>query len=43
MTAFQPEDEAKTGVARHDGVMIEDCSVWRVSRWGHCRGLHLSA
>lgn len=34
MTAFQPEDEAKTGVARYDGVMIEDCSVWRVSRWG---------
>ena len=34
MTAFQPKDEAKTGVARYDGVMIEDCSVWRVSRWG---------
>ena len=34
MTAFQPEDEAKTGVARYDGVLVEDCSVWRVSRWG---------
>ena len=34
MTALKPENEKVTGVARFDGVLVEDCSVWRVSRWG---------
>lgn len=34
MTAFKPDDEAKTGVARYDGVTVEDCFVKNVSRWG---------
>lgn len=27
MTAFKPNNEAKTGVARYDGVAVEDCFV----------------
>lgn len=34
MTAFKPADESKTGVARYDGVMVCDCFVKNVSRWG---------
>lgn len=34
MTAFKPDNEAKTGVARYDGVTVEDCFVKNVSRWG---------
>ncbi len=34
MTALLPEDENKTGVARYENVTIEDCFVYRVSRWG---------
>ena len=34
MTAFKPNNEAKTGVARYDGVAVEDCFVKNVSRWG---------
>lgn len=34
MTAFKPEDESKTGVARYDGVTVEGCFVKNVSRWG---------
>ncbi len=34
MTAFKPDDEEKTGVARYDGVTVENCYVKNVSRWG---------
>ena len=34
MTALKPEKEEQTGVARYDGVKVEDCCVWNVSRWG---------
>lgn len=34
MTAFKPLDEEKTGIARYDGVTVEDCFVKNVSRWG---------
>lgn len=34
MTAFKPENEEKTGVARYDGVTVENCYVKNVSRWG---------
>lgn len=34
ITAFLPDDENKTGVARFDNITIEDCFVYRVSRWG---------
>ena len=34
MTALTPADEAKTGVARYDGVTVENCMVQQVSRWG---------
>mgnify|MGYP000861851675 FL=1 len=34
MTALTPDNEEKTGIARYDGVTVENCTVWRVSRWG---------
>lgn len=34
MTAFKPDDEESTGVARYDGVTVKDCFVKDVSRWG---------
>lgn len=34
MTAFKPENEEKTGIARYDGVTVENCYVKNVSRWG---------
>lgn len=34
MTALKPDDEEQTGIARYDGVTVEDCCVWNVSRWG---------
>ncbi len=34
ITALKPDDENKTGVARYDGITIEDCFVYQVSRWG---------
>ena len=34
MTCFRPDDEEKTGVARYDGVTVENCFVKNVSRWG---------
>ena len=34
MTALTPADEVKTGVARYDGVTVENCMVQQVSRWG---------
>ncbi len=34
MTCFKPKDEAKTGVARYDGVTVKNCFVKKVSRWG---------
>lgn len=34
MTCFKPDDEEKTGVARYDGVTVENCFVKNVSRWG---------
>ncbi|MGM9974497.1 MAG: polyhydroxyalkanoate depolymerase [Clostridiaceae bacterium] len=34
ITALQPDDEKKTGVARYDGIIIEESFVYRVSRWG---------
>lgn len=38
MTALKPTEEEKTGVARYDGVLIEDCVLWKVSRWGIAAG-----
>ena len=34
MTALPPADEAQTGVARYDGVTVENCMGQQVSRWG---------
>lgn len=34
MTAFKPENEEKTGIARYDGITVENCYVKNVSRWG---------
>ena len=34
MTALKPENEEQTGVARYDGIKVENCCVWNVSRWG---------
>ena len=34
MTALKPQNEEQTGIARYDGVRVEDCCVWNVSRWG---------
>ena len=34
MTALKPQNEKQTGIARYDGVMVENCCVWDVSRWG---------
>ncbi|MGN0522244.1 MAG: polyhydroxyalkanoate depolymerase [Eubacterium sp.] len=34
MTAFKPDNEKATGVARYDGVTVKDCFVQNVSRWG---------
>ena len=34
MTALKPDREELTGPARFDGVTVENCFVWRVSRWG---------
>ena len=34
MTCFKPDGEEKTGVARYDGVTVENCFVKNVSRWG---------
>lgn len=33
-TAFLPRDEAATGIARYDDVLIEGCRVEDVNRWG---------
>ena len=33
-TAFQPENEEQTGIPRYDDVLIENCKVENVSRWG---------
>ena len=33
-TAFMPENEAETGIAKYDDVIIENCTVENVSRWG---------
>ena len=32
--ALKPENEGATGVARYENVLVEDCCVFRVSRWG---------
>lgn len=34
MTALKPDDERKTQVARYEKVTVENCFVYRVSRWG---------
>ena len=34
MTCLKPDDESKTGVAKYDGVMVKNCFVKKVSRWG---------
>lgn len=34
MTALKPQNEEQTGIARYDGVTVEGCCVWNVSRWG---------
>ncbi|MGN1124088.1 MAG: polyhydroxyalkanoate depolymerase, partial [Eubacterium sp.] len=34
LTAFKPDNEDETGVARYDGVTVKDCFVQNVSRWG---------
>lgn len=34
MTALKPDDEEKTGAARYENVTVENCFVYRVSRWG---------
>lgn len=38
MTALKPGDESRTGVARYEDVTIENCFVYRVSRWGIAAG-----
>ncbi len=34
MTASKPDNEEATGVARYDGVVVKNCHVQNVSRWG---------
>lgn len=34
MTALKPDDEKKTQVARYEQITVENCFVYRVSRWG---------
>lgn len=34
MTALKPQNEELTGIARYDGITVENCCVWNVSRWG---------
>ena len=33
-TVFMPENEAETGIAKYDDVLIENCFLENVSRWG---------
>lgn len=33
-TALRPANEEATGVPRYQGMIIEDCFIYRVSRWG---------
>lgn len=33
-TVFRPQDEAATGIARYDDILIEKCRVEDVNRWG---------
>lgn len=33
-TALRPANEEATGVPRYQGMIIEDCVIYRVSRWG---------
>lgn len=33
-TVLKPDDEKKTGMARFDGIVVENCCLWQVSRWG---------
>ena len=33
-TVFKPANEAETGIAKYDDVLIENCRVENVSRWG---------
>lgn len=34
MTALKPDHEEVTGIARYRDILVEDCFVYRVSRWG---------
>ena len=34
ITALKPDKEEETGVARFSGITIENCFVYKVSRWG---------
>ncbi len=34
MTALKPANETVTGVARYHDIVVENCFVYRVSRWG---------
>lgn len=34
MTALKPDNEEVTGIARYRDILVEDCFVYRVSRWG---------
>ncbi len=38
ITALKPDNEQETGIARYDGFTIENCFVYRVSRWGIALG-----
>lgn len=38
ITALKPEDEVKTGAARYEDITIENCFVYKVSRWGIAAG-----
>lgn len=34
ITALLPDNEKETGAARYENITIEDCFIYRVSRWG---------
>lgn len=38
MTALKPAHEEKTGTSRYEDIVIEDCFIYKVSRWGIAAG-----
>ena len=39
-TVFKPHNEGTTGVARYNDILIEDCYLKSVNRWGIALGIY---